>query len=798
MEKRAVFISYHTNSSLKIVEKIVNALEKESISCWYAPRDCSEQYAGAIVSAIRECKVFLLVLNKESNVSEHVLNEINYAFERYKNHENITLLPFRIDECELSDDVYYYLGRIHMMNGVLPPIELRISELVDRIKNKLRCETITYSNQSLSDDLKSRASRIPIVSTVVYPDSKFIGRQAELNDIKTAFETDGNVVFLVGMGGIGKSEIAKKYAKIHSGEYNAVVWMNFEQSLCHTLADDNALMIKNMNRSEYPEDDENKWFHRKVRLLKEWSDKNVLIVIDNFDIDDDPDLEWFCNGAYDVLFTTRIHQSAKNYKEIDINAIDNQDELMSIFLNEYQREASTETMNDIREIILFVNKHTLTIRLIASVMNSRRLKARDMLELLKGDQVDLKQHSRKSIDIIQERLEQIFNISSLSDAEQEILMLMSLIPLQGIAVEELYNFAERDDFETIDDLVRKNWVIHNPITDMVHLHPLISKICEKRMYENSSSCTILIKNLMNACDQKNTKSEPWQRVQQLHNYLYHVWTKMPESDSCYRTLMDAAASAYMDDRHFATSLELFEKMLLGESDDIKKPYLYHRISQVQLAMGDAEAGAKTALEGYHFMSKLRFEDLPINVKYMKKVLLQRLGEAYRRLSEFELAIKYGKLAVSICDECDFVDPELSKGWAVCELAHTFYFFGKTVEAMSMNEIAAQLFSSIKDEWSLSFCNMLKCRIEIINGEFDAAQHSLDKVWRFREVHCGVNSVEHADYLKLLADISYNQGEIIKALQIYKNAAQIYNCHHRYKDEEIIRHSICCIENAEPH
>ncbi len=41
------------------------------------------------------------------NVSAHVLNEINCAFERFKNHEDIVLLPFRLDNCNLSDDVYY-------------------------------------------------------------------------------------------------------------------------------------------------------------------------------------------------------------------------------------------------------------------------------------------------------------------------------------------------------------------------------------------------------------------------------------------------------------------------------------------------------------------------------------------------------------------------------------------------------------------------------------------------------------------------------------------------------------------
>ena len=120
-EPRDVFISYHTDSAGDQVRKIAAALEGAGISCWYAPRDCGANYAGSIVEAIRACRVYLLILNEQSNLSAHILNEINCAFDRFRNHEDITLLPFRVDHCTLSDDVYYYLGRIRIMDGAVPP-----------------------------------------------------------------------------------------------------------------------------------------------------------------------------------------------------------------------------------------------------------------------------------------------------------------------------------------------------------------------------------------------------------------------------------------------------------------------------------------------------------------------------------------------------------------------------------------------------------------------------------------------------------------------------------------------------
>ena len=99
-----VFISYHTKSSRSIVEAICNVLESSKIKCWYAPRNVESQYAGDIVRAIRNCKIFLLILNQEASNSQDVLNEINEAFERLRAKEEFYILPFHISNQEISPD----------------------------------------------------------------------------------------------------------------------------------------------------------------------------------------------------------------------------------------------------------------------------------------------------------------------------------------------------------------------------------------------------------------------------------------------------------------------------------------------------------------------------------------------------------------------------------------------------------------------------------------------------------------------------------------------------------------------
>ena len=82
-----VFISHHTKTCLKITEAICNKLEANGIRVWYAPRDTKYAYAADIVNIINECKVFILVLNKETSESYDCLNEINCVAERMRKKE---------------------------------------------------------------------------------------------------------------------------------------------------------------------------------------------------------------------------------------------------------------------------------------------------------------------------------------------------------------------------------------------------------------------------------------------------------------------------------------------------------------------------------------------------------------------------------------------------------------------------------------------------------------------------------------------------------------------------------------
>ena len=131
-----VFISYSKGEADNIAQQIADALIRAGISCWYMGRDSRYgRYPDKIPKAIRECSVFVLILNQDSNKSKDVLSEVNIAFKYDKE-----ILPVHIDNCEMSDALLYHLSAFTSINAN-PPNEQRIQELVEEIVDILGWES---------------------------------------------------------------------------------------------------------------------------------------------------------------------------------------------------------------------------------------------------------------------------------------------------------------------------------------------------------------------------------------------------------------------------------------------------------------------------------------------------------------------------------------------------------------------------------------------------------------------------------------------------------------------------------
>jgi hypothetical protein len=131
-----VFISYSSEDK-PTADAICSTLEAEGIRCWIAPRDimAGSPYGGSIVEAINKSRAFILVFSSNSNKSNHVMSEVERAFS-----QEITIIPFRIEDVQPSEDTALYLSAPHWLDALTPPLESHLSRLAETVKRLLKDE----------------------------------------------------------------------------------------------------------------------------------------------------------------------------------------------------------------------------------------------------------------------------------------------------------------------------------------------------------------------------------------------------------------------------------------------------------------------------------------------------------------------------------------------------------------------------------------------------------------------------------------------------------------------------------
>ena len=151
-----VFISYSTLDK-PISDAVCAALEKHGIRCWVAPRDImpGADWSDAIIDAIADCRVCLLILSTASNQSDQVKREVQNAVSEAK-----PILPFRIEDVALSKHMRYFIGTPHWLDALTPPMERHLQRMV---------ETVAGLIAALDDKAGESAPPVPVRPAASFP-----------------------------------------------------------------------------------------------------------------------------------------------------------------------------------------------------------------------------------------------------------------------------------------------------------------------------------------------------------------------------------------------------------------------------------------------------------------------------------------------------------------------------------------------------------------------------------------------------------------------------------------------------
>jgi len=125
-----VFISY-AHQDKATADAACAKIEAEGIRCWIAPRDVppGAGWAGAIINAIDNCRVMVLIFSSSTNGSRQIDREAQRAFDKEK-----SAIPFRIEDVAPQQSLAYYLGPVHWLDALTPPLDQHLQKLSTSVK----------------------------------------------------------------------------------------------------------------------------------------------------------------------------------------------------------------------------------------------------------------------------------------------------------------------------------------------------------------------------------------------------------------------------------------------------------------------------------------------------------------------------------------------------------------------------------------------------------------------------------------------------------------------------------------
>jgi predicted NBD/HSP70 family sugar kinase len=189
----SIFIS-HTGHDQAIAGLLCEHLEKDQIDCWIAPRDVlpGQRYAEAILEAIDDCSVFLLLFSEESTRSPHVNNEIEKAASKDK-----PILLVRTDTTNPNDshEIGLFVGSHQWFDassgeiaGHLPRLAEDVRRLLDHEAKRRQNTDIDLSRSTPAQPAASASPRFPRAIGIDVGSTVITGWVEELDSTADVFD----------------------------------------------------------------------------------------------------------------------------------------------------------------------------------------------------------------------------------------------------------------------------------------------------------------------------------------------------------------------------------------------------------------------------------------------------------------------------------------------------------------------------------------------------------------------------------------------------------------------------------
>ncbi len=530
---------------------------------------------------------------------------------------------------------------VYFVKKPQPPTQSGNSKKQSNTGNNVN-QIIGDNSQILLFNPAKEESKKELTADPFQTDASFLSelREDKLKEIRDKLSTNTHLVSIVGIGGIGKTELVKYFYLSGKENYHHTAWVTFKSDLVTSFYD----AFEDERYSN--EKDSKKRYELIVKDLNSINEKPNLLVVDNMNKDEQEIIDLSTHlPNWKIVVTSRDEDSS--LEKVKVESLDLEG-CRKVFYNTKDDDKDDESLD---EIIKKVGFHTLTIAILAKVSGNLNITIKDLLEkLLKGGIAKLEGETATGYNrelgekTVMAILEIVFDISKLKKKQKKLLLQLSILPHNtDLEKDILLGALNLETAEPLTKLVNLGWLSSERQTYKVH--PVIGETLSNKFQPKYKECKKIVQffiNELHCLSEKNPLE-----AEKHTKFADAIFTNLKEKNERLATLANNLSLIYLDLGNLKNALEFGRKALRIREKVLAKnhPHLaasYNNLSTIYRSLGNPKKALEFTLKAVEIKEKVSAKNHPnLATSYNNMSLI------YQDLGNLEKALELGLKVVAI-------------------------------------------------------------------------------------------------------------------------------------------------------
>ena len=615
-------------------------------------------------------------------------------------------------------------------------------EIVNKNKNSIfHGDYVGHDNITVNIVMLKDSEREFVVThnANIKPVAYFTGRETELQDLRQRIAEGKKSVLVSGMGGIGKTHICRKlfeeYLKKYIEDQNCcfrhIGYIEYDGDMNSSLQ--NCLKFKHQDNPEH--NLEAAW--RELEYLA--SNGKLLLFVDNVNVStgDDPCLKRLMGIPGAIVLTSRRRAFSKELEPYRIGFL-NFEKCKEIYekirFENSSKKVAEEEVPDLEYIIdTLAARHTITVEFLAHLAWTKHWTVQELRNELEENRFQLEYMDEEDKLVnIQKSYETLYDMSALTEAEQNILeafSVFSYIPLAAETCNEwlLADAGVSEDDDILMGLYQKGWLQFDVEQESYALHPVFAQF----IYD---------------------KCKP-----ELENHLKLV-------EACQRKLAIPNSGSALECQKYIPFAENMVKKL-GMGNNLEQVNFISAIAYLLYYVAEYKKAETLYEKSLRIRERVLGEEHPSTA-----TSYYNLARVYQAQGKYEKAEGLYEKSLRIRERV-LGEEHLSTAASYNNLAGVYQAQGKYEKAEGLYEKSLQISEKVLGEehasTTISYNNLAGAYYA--QGEYEKAKRLYEKSLRIKERVLGEEHPSTAKGYNNLAGVYYAQGEYHKAMTHYLKA-----------------------------